>query len=97
MLLVYTHKVTPRLTYIFRHIFVRILHIEVGFTTKIEEFIGHDGPKFSYTRQPLGNELFVKSNELLFTQGIDYVEVNMVEWDDDPLFFSNQFWWPGPL
>ncbi|MCA0930994.1 polysaccharide deacetylase family protein [Lutimonas saemankumensis] len=91
MLLVYTHKVTPRLTYIFRHIFVRILHIEVGFTTKIEEFIGHEGPKFSYTKQPLGNELFVKSNELLFTQGIDYVEVNMVNWDDDPCFFQTNF------
>jgi len=91
MLLVYTHKITPRLTYIFRHLFVRILNLEVNFTTKIEEFIAHDGPKFSYTKQPLSTELFVKCNELLFNQGIDYVEINLVQWDDVPCFFQTNF------
>ena len=88
MLLVYTHKITPRLTYSFRHIFVRILNIEVNFTNKIEEFIGHDGPKISYTKQALGSELFVKSNDLLFNQGIDYVDINLVEWEEVPCFFQ---------
>ena len=91
MLLVYTHKITPRLTYTFRHIFVRILNVEVNFTTKIEEFIAHDGVKFSYTKQPLGSELFVKCNELLFTQGIDYVDVNLVKWEEVPCFFQTNF------
>ncbi|MDH3323318.1 MAG: hypothetical protein OEM04_10030, partial [Flavobacteriaceae bacterium] len=71
MLLVYTYKITPRLTYTFKHIFTRILNIEVKFTTKIEEFIAHDGLKFSYTKQALGSEMFVKSNDLLSNQGID--------------------------
>jgi hypothetical protein len=88
MLLVYTHKITPRLTYTFRHIFIRILNIEVNFTNKIEEFIGHDGPKFSYTKQALGSELFVKSNDLMFNQGIDYIDINMVKWDEAPCFFQ---------
>ena len=88
MLLVYSHKITPRLTYIFKHILTRILGVEVGFTTKVEEFIAHEGLKFSYTRQALGNELFVKNNELLFTQGIDYLEINVVNWDDIPCFFQ---------
>ena len=88
MLLVYTHKLSPRITYIFKHILTRILHLEVGFTTKIEEFISHDGLKFSYTRQMLGNELFVKNNELLFNQGIDYIDISMVTWDDAPCFFQ---------
>ena len=88
MLLVYSHSITPRLNYIFRHVLTRILGIEIGFTSKVEEFIAHDGLKFSYTRQALGNELFVKSNELLFNQGIDYLEINMVQWDDVPCFFQ---------
>jgi len=88
MLLVYTYKITPRLTYTFKHIFTRILNIEVSFTTKIEEFISHKGLKFSYTKQALGKELFVKSNDLLFNQGIDYIEINMVKWDNDPCFFQ---------
>lgn len=91
MLLVYTHNITPRLTYVFRHLFVRILNIEVDFTAKIEEFIGHDGPKFSYTKQPLGSELFVKCNELLFNQGIDYLDITLVKWEDEPCFFQTNF------
>ncbi len=88
MLLVYTYKITPRLTYIFKHIFTRILHIELNFTTKIEEFIAHEGLKFSYTKQVLGNEIFVKSSDLLFNQGIDYLDINITSWDDVPCFFQ---------
>jgi hypothetical protein len=88
MLLVYTHTITPRLTYIFKHIITRLLGIPVSFTTKIEDFIGHEGLKFSYTKQPLGSELFLKCNNLLFNQGIDYLDINIVKWNDDPCFFQ---------
>lgn len=88
MLLVYTYKITPRLTYIFKHIFTRILNIELNITTKIEEFIAHEGLKFSYTKQALGNEVFVKSSDLLFNQGIDYLDINITNWDDVPCFFQ---------
>jgi len=42
MLLVYTHKITPRLNYIFKQICTRILGFLVFFTTKVEVFIAHD-------------------------------------------------------
>ncbi len=87
MLLVYSHKITPRLTYIFKHFFARILKIEVEFTTKIESFIAHDGLKISYTKQPLGSELFIRSNDLLFEQGIDYLDIVVSKWDEAPCFF----------
>lgn len=88
MLLIYTHKITPRLTYIMRHIFVNILGIELDFTTKVEEFIKHTGPKITYTKQPLQNEFFVRSNELLFEQGINDIELNIAVWEDVPCFFQ---------
>lgn len=88
MLLVYTHKITPRLTYAFRHICTRILGIPVSFTTKVEEFIAHDSIKMSYTKQPLSNEVFVKSHELLFEQGISDVEIYVQKWDDTKGFFA---------
>ena len=88
MLLVYSHKITPRLTYIFKHFFTRILNIDVKFTSKIETFIAHDGLKFSYTKQPLGSELFVRSNDLLFDQGIDYIDISVTKWEDVPCFFQ---------
>ena len=87
MILVYSHKITPRLTYIFRQIFVRILELPVSFTSTIEKFVSHSGPKLSYTKQPLGNEFFIKSHELLFQQGIQETEFKIEKWKGLPVFF----------
>lgn len=87
MLLIYTHKITPRLKYIFKHIFVRMLHIPITFTTKVEEFVAHNGPKITYSKAPLGSEFFVRSHDLLFQQGVQDIEVNVFEWDEVPCFF----------
>ena len=90
MLLVYTHKITPRLTYIFKHFFTRILGIPVKFTLKVEEFVAYNDLKLSYTKQPLGNEFFIRSHELLFEQGINDVEIVMGKWDDIDCFFQSR-------
>jgi hypothetical protein len=88
MLLVYTHKITPRLRYSFNHFFKNVLGVEVEFTTKLGVFIAQSGPKFSYTNTPLGNEFFVHSNSLLFEQGIQEIDIEMSKWDDLPAFFG---------
>ena len=88
MILVYTHKVTPRLRYTCKHIFTRILQVPVDFTSKIEEFVAYSGPKITYTTVPLGNEFFIRSNDLLFEQGVNDFEVHIQKWDDVPCFFS---------
>ena len=90
MLLVYTHKVTPRLTYTFKHFFTRILQIPIQFTTKVEEFVAHNGLKLTYAKQPLGNEFFIRSNGLLFEQGINDIDVIMGKWDDVDCFFQSR-------
>lgn len=88
MILVYTHKVTPRVRYIFKHVFTRILLVSVDFTSKIEEFVAHNGPKLSYTKVPLGNEFFIRSHDLLFDQGVSDLEINIQNWDEVPCFFN---------
>ncbi|WP_439153026.1 polysaccharide deacetylase family protein [Winogradskyella sp.] len=88
MLLVYTHKITPRLTYTFKHICKRILGLDVKFTSKVEDFIAHDSLKMSYTKQPLSNEVFVRSNELLFEQGLSDLDINVQDWDNTKGFFA---------
>ncbi len=87
MILVYTHKITPRLTYIFRQIFTRILQVEVSFTTKVDEFVAHNGPKITYSNHPLGKEFFIRSHTLLFRQGVGNPEVDMKDWEGVPSFF----------
>ncbi len=88
MLLVYTHKITPRLNYIFKHYFVRILQIPVTFTTKVDEFVAHNGPKITYSKTPLGSEFFIRSHDLLFEQGINDIDISISQWDNTPCFFT---------
>ncbi|WP_420320213.1 polysaccharide deacetylase family protein [Flagellimonas sp.] len=88
MLLIYTHKITNRLTYTTRQLFERILGIEVSFTNKVEDFIKHSGPKLTYSKQPLQNEFFIRSNDLLFEQGINDLEIKVSDWEGVPCFFS---------
>jgi hypothetical protein len=88
MLLIYTHKITNRFTYTMKHLFVQLMGVEIGFTTKVEDFIKHQGPKITYTKQPLQNEFFIRSNDLLFEQGINDIQVKVQEWNGIPCFFK---------
>ena len=87
MLLIYTQKITPRITYIFKHICMRILGIEVSFTSVIEELIAHNGPKLSYGKQPMGNELFLQSHGLLTEQGVESIDISVKQWQETIGFF----------
>ena len=87
MLLIYTHKISSRFRYTMKQIFTRILGIEVIFTTKVEDFIRHSGPKITYTRQPLQNEFFIRSNDLLFQVGVSDVSLTIETWEGVPCFF----------
>ncbi|MEE9350171.1 MAG: polysaccharide deacetylase family protein [Flavobacteriaceae bacterium] len=88
MLLVYTPKITPRLTYAFKHFFTRILLIDVQFTTKVDEFVAHSGLKITYAKQPLGTEFFIQSHDLLFQQGVGDVTIKVSDWDNTKCFFK---------
>ena len=88
MLLIYTQKLTPRISYIFKHIGLRILGIELSFTSVIEEFISYVGPKISYGKKPLGNELFFQSYGLLEQQGLESIDFTVKKWNDTFGFFS---------
>src|SRR5690606_15097579 len=88
MLLLYTHKLTPRISYIFKHICIRILGIDVSFTSVIEEFIAHTGPKISYGKKPLGSELFFQSYGLLEQQGLESIDFTVKKWGNTYGFFS---------
>ncbi|HEY9185439.1 MAG TPA: hypothetical protein VIM94_08950 [Salegentibacter sp.] len=87
MLLIYTHKITPRIIYIFKHICTNMLGISIRFTSKIEEFIAHDGMKLSYGKQALGNELFIQNTGLLMEQGLSEVEIKVQPWGESFCFF----------
>ena len=88
MILVYWHKITPRLTYVFRQLFIRILELPISFTSSLEKFVSHSGPKLIYTHQPLGNEFFLGSDDLLFQQDIQDVPIEIHNWFGLAAFFK---------
>lgn len=88
MLLIYVQKTTPRISYIFKHICLRILGFDVVFTSVIDEFIAHTGTKISYGKKPLGNELFFQSAGLLEQQGFETIDITVKKWDETVGFFA---------
>tara|TARA_R110002020_G_scaffold137434_2_gene306557 strand:+ start:97505 stop:98752 length:1248 start_codon:yes stop_codon:yes gene_type:complete len=70
-----------------KQLFTGILGIEVSYTTKVEDFIKHKGAKITYSKQPLQNEFFVRSGELLFDQGINDLQIKVHDWEGTPCFF----------
>ena len=88
MLLIYTPQPTQRITYIFNHICKRILGLKINFTSSIEEFIAYSGPKISYGKKELGNELFFQSAELLFQEGFDSIDIVVKDWEETKCFFA---------
>lgn len=82
MILIYVKKQTPRISYTFKHVCMRILGLEIAFTSTLEKFLSHQGPKISYGKKPLGGELFYYSEGLLEQQGIESIEVVVRPWDE---------------
>jgi hypothetical protein len=88
MILVYTHKTTPRLVYILKMVFTQFLETEVKVTNQVEEFIAFEGVKISYTKNPLGSELFFSSHDLLFEKGIHDYTINIRSNNGQKVFFE---------
>lgn len=64
-----------------------MLGIEIAFTSEVPKFVAHSGPKLWYGPSGSGNTFFIKSNELLFQQGLADVEINVKPWDNTIGFF----------
>ena len=60
----------------------------MAFTTAVDNFVAHSGPKFSYTLKPLGNEFFIASHSLLFEQGVQTQTIEIEKWNSVPVFFK---------
>lgn len=78
-LLIYTTEVTARLQYTFNLMLTDLLSLNYEFTSDTAKFEAHQGPKFSYARKPLGNELFFESARLLFESTLRHQPLSVVQ------------------
>ncbi|OFY25129.1 MAG: hypothetical protein A2X02_04975 [Bacteroidetes bacterium GWF2_29_10] len=88
MILIYTHKITNRLKYIFKIIFNALIDSEIKFTTNKDEFNSYNGVKFSYTNRPIADELFFACSSILFETGLEIKDIECFTFEDMPAFFK---------
>lgn len=88
MLIIYSSSITLRLKYIFDLIFHDLLGAKYSITTNKEEFISYDGPKFNYSDEPFGKELFFYAAHLLFEKGIRDQNLAVFDWNGTKAFFA---------
>jgi hypothetical protein len=87
MLLIYVDKLTNRLGYTLNLVFKELMSIKYSITIDKEYFTQYNGPKFSYTTQPIADELFLLNSPLLFQTIIEMTEVGYFEKNNTPYLF----------
>lgn len=88
MILIYTHKITNRFTYIFKVIFTDVLKTEVTFTSNIAEFKASTLPKINYSTSKIAYELFFESSSILFEKGIEKQTITVFEINENNCAFG---------
>jgi hypothetical protein len=88
MLLVYSPRSSYRLKYIFDVILKELVGLEYHISHDEQEFLLHQGPKFSYADKPVSNEPFFYATTLLFERGIRPQEISVFDWEGSKAFFA---------
>lgn len=86
MVLFYAEEITPRIEYIARLIFSRILQVKIVFTTSTDDFLKSNDLKINYSDQKFGDELYIKPHHLLFDKTLKTVNINPVYFDNEKYF-----------
>lgn len=87
MVLIYTHKLTPRLIYIFKTVFTDILQVNVGFTNDVAEFEKSEGIKINYSSSKLNSGIFFQSSKLLFENHLEKQDITIFKFYSYPCFY----------
>lgn len=88
-MLIYVAQHTPRLKYVFKLIFKEILSIDYILTADKAAFIHSLLPKLSYGKQPIADEVFFYSENLLFETQIHNLELLTGAFEGINVLFPN--------
>jgi uncharacterized protein DUF7033 len=88
LILIYSHKLTPRLKYIFKTIFTDILQSEINFTDNVDAYENYERIKINYSSTKLNSGLFFQNASLLFETGIKEQNIKVFEYEGNKCFFE---------
>ena len=89
MILIYTPKITSRITYITRYIFEDILKVTVEITDNLDEFKVYQGPKINYSFE-YTDAIRIFPHPFLLKQEVSPVEVEVIRDNGIPLLFPQE-------
>lgn len=88
MILIYVPKLTNRVGYTLNLIFKTILHIPFEITLDIDYYNSFEGYKLCYSKQKVGDGLYIKSIDLLYQTSIEDQDIHVTEYENLPIFFA---------
>ena len=86
-ILVYVDKITPRLKYVFNHVFITSFGFKVKYTTDLDYF--HNSPiyKINYSKKKFRDELFFFASDILFETDIHEQNVTVSNYNGKKVLF----------
>ena len=88
MMLIYVPKLTNRIGYTLNLIFQSILHIPFEITLDQDYYTSFEGCKLCYSKQKIGDGLYIKHTNLLFQTTIEDQEIQISTYNDMPIFYT---------
>lgn len=87
-MLIYSHKITNRLQYIFKTIFTDVLLTNIEITGNLNQFESFEGVKINYSNSKLNSGIFFQPSTILFETGINEQNISVFEFESNKCFFS---------
>ena len=86
--MIYTNSINNRIDFILTHVFFRVLRLEFGITSNLDEFNAHQGPKMCYTDKRIGNSFWIMPSGLLHETGIHDQSIRITDYEGIKIFFK---------
>jgi len=87
MILIYTHKITKRVQYIFKLYFNTLLGVPYELSSDIDKFNTFTGPKISYCKKSTDSGIFFNASNLLFESGISGQDLGFSSFENNVSFY----------
>ena len=87
-MLIYSEKISARLKYSLKVIFISVLKTEYRTTQDLEEFNAYNGAKINYSTENIEGAISIAPHELLFEKDIFEQDIHLSTWSDLPTFFK---------
>ena len=86
-ILVYVDKITPRLKYVFNHIFITSFGFNIKYTNDVDDFHHSTIYKINYSKKKIRDELFFFSSDIMFETDVHEQNITVSTYNGQKVLF----------